>query len=325
MHMQMVMIVILAMIALSYHDGYAFELVHGWLEKQKPDKKERKPWEDYLMFKKGSASAPTADPAIGQAALKEAKLGEDWLSFAKDQYAVSNERQKVTDALSSQVAQQQLDSSKQASQWATDDRDRWTNTYKPVEDAYINEASNYGSQENQDKQASEAKATVLSNVSAQNQANNRAMASMGVNPNSGRFQATNNSSAINTALSAANAENTTRQNVRDKGLAMKADVANMGKGLASQAANNSSLGVSAGSSSLGSNLAANSSWNAGNQIMAQGYQGAMSGYGNQASILNNQYSNQLSAWSAQQQAESAGSAGLMSGLGSMAGMGMIAY
>ena len=325
MHMQMVMIVILAMIALSYHDGYAFELVHGWLEKQKPDKKERKPWEDYLMFKKGSVSAPAPDPAIGQAALKEAQLGEDWLSFAKDQYAVSNERQKTTDALSSEVVNQQLASSKQASRWATEDRDRWTNTYKPVEDAYINEASNYGSQENQDKQASEAKATVLSNVSAQNQANNRAMASMGVNPNSGRFQATNNSSAINTALSAANAENTTRQNVRDKGLAMKADVASVGKGLASQAASNSALGVSAGSSSLGSNLASNLSWNTGNQIVAQGYQGAMSGYGNQANILNSQYGNQLSAWNAQQQANSYSMGGMMSGVGSMAGMGMMAY
>lgn len=325
MHMQFVMIAILAMSALSYHDGYAFELVTGWLDKQKPKKKERKPWEDYMMFKKGSSSAPAPDPAIGQAALKQAQLGSDWLEFAKDQFAVSNERQKTTDALSNQVAQQQLASSQQASQWATEDRNRWTNTYKPVEDAYINEASNYGSQENQDKQASEAKATVLSNVSAQNQANNRAMASMGVNPNSGRFQATNNSSAINTALSAANAENTTRQNVRDKGLAMKADVANVGKGLASQAASNSALGVSAGSSSLGSNLASNSSWNTGNQIMAQGYQGAMSGYGNQANILNSQYGNQLSAWNAQQQANSSSMGGLMSGLGSMAGMGMMAF
>ena len=324
MHMQFVMIAILAMSALSYHDGYVLELVQGWREKQ-PKKKERKPWEDCLMFKKGGSSAPAPDPAIGQAALKQAELGEDWLSFAKDQYAVSNERQKTTDALSSEVVNQQLASSKQASQWATEDRDRWTNTYKPVEDAYINEASNYGSQENQDKQASEAKATVLSNVSAQNQANNRAMASMGVNPNSGRFQATNNSSAINTALSAANAENTTRQNVRDKGLAMKADVANVGKGLASQAASNSALGVSAGSSSLGSNLASNSSWNTGNQIMAQGYQGAMSGYGNQANILNSQYGNQLSAWNAQQQANSYSMGGMMSGVGSMAGMGMMAY
>ena len=325
MHMQMVMIVILAMIALSYHDGYAFELVNGWLEKQKPDKKERKPWEDYLMFKKGSVSAPTPDPAIGQAALKEAQLGEDWLSFAKDQYAVSNERQKVTDALSNQVTQQQLDSSKQASQWATDDRDRWTNTYKPVEDAYIQEASNYGSQENQDKLAAEAKANVLSNAYAQTQANNRSMASMGVNPNSGKFQVINKAAEINTALSAAGAENAARQGARDKGLALKSDVANMGKGLASQAASNSALGVSAGSSSLGSNIAANSSWNTGNQIMGQGYQGAMSGYGNQANILNTQYRNQLSAWSAQQQANSANSAGMWGGLGSMAGMGMMAF
>lgn len=325
MHMQFVMIAILAMSALSYHDGYAFELVTGWLDKHKPKEKERKPWEDYLMFKKGSSSAPAPDPAIGQAALKEAQLGYDWLDFAKDQFAVSNERQKTTDALSNQVTQQQLASSQQASQWATEDRNRWTNTYKPVEDAYIKEATNYGSQENQDKLAAEAKADVLSNASAQIQANNRSMASMGVNPNSGKFQAANNSAAINTALSAAGAENAARQSARDKGLALKADVSNLGKGLASQAASNSALGVSAGSSSLGSNIAANSSWNTGNQIMGQGYQGAMSGYGNQANILNTQYGNQLSAWSAQQQANSANSAGMWGGMGSMAGMGMMAF
>ncbi len=324
MHMQFVMIAILAMIALSYHDGYVLELVQGWREKQ-TKKKERKPWEDCLMFKKGGSSAPAPDPAIGQAALKEAQLGQDWLNFAKDQFAVSNERQKKTDALSDQVAQQQLASSKQASQWATEDRNRWTNTYKPVEDAYIKEATNYGSQENQDKLAAEAKANVLSNSAAQMQANNRSMASMGVNPNSGKFQVANKSAAINTALSAAGAENTARQSARDKGLALKADVSNLGKGLASQAASNSALGVSAGSSSLGSNIAANSSWNTGNQIMAQGYQGAMSGYGNQANILNSQYGNQLSAWNAQQQANASSTGGMMSGIGSMAGMGMIAY
>ena len=45
----------------------------------------------------------------------------------------------------------------------------------------------------------------------------------------------------------------------------------------------------------------------------------MSGYGNQANILNAQYANQLSAWNAKQQADAAGFGGLMGGVGTMVG------
>ncbi len=52
---------------------------------------------------KGSSSAPAPDPKIGEAALKQAQTGEDWLSFARDAFAVSEVRQKELDDLTNRA------------------------------------------------------------------------------------------------------------------------------------------------------------------------------------------------------------------------------
>ena len=63
-------------------------LVHAlaWVNDPPEKKKDDEPpaWASLLMFKKGGGSAPSPDPAIGQAALKEAQLGEEWLNFSKE-------------------------------------------------------------------------------------------------------------------------------------------------------------------------------------------------------------------------------------------------
>ncbi|AOJ11856.1 hypothetical protein WS71_20375 [Burkholderia mayonis] len=83
--------------------------------------------------------------------------------------------------------------------------------------------------------------------------------------------------------------------------------------------------MNAGNSATGNAGAANANWRANVGIMGQGYQGAMQGYANQGSILNNQYGNQINAWSAQQQASGANAGGLMSGIGTIAGAGIMAF
>ena len=106
---------------------------------------------------------------------------------------------------------------------------------------------------------------------------------------------------------------------------MRADAVNMGSGLAVNPATSLGLSSQTGSAAMGT-TSANNAQSAGlGSIMGQGYQGAMSGYGNQASILNQQYGNQLNAWQAQQQASAQASSGLWSGIGSAAGMGLMAF
>lgn len=271
------------------------------------------------------SKAPAPDPQIGEAAKMQAQIAGEWLDFSKEQFAIGNERQKDIDALTKRVTEQQLATQDQANAWAKEDRDRYKSVFQPMEDQYVKDAQNWDSAERQDKLASEAKADVLSSAAQQRGATQRSMAAMGVSPTSGRFAGVDRAGENQTTLAAAGAQNTARNTVRSQGMAMKADALNIGKGLPAQAAAGAGLGLTAGSSALNGNLAANASWGQNNSIMSNGFQGAAAGYGQQASILNQQYQNQLSAWNAQQQANASGTAGLWSGIGTAAGMGMMAF
>lgn len=316
---------ILFMLAIMALTGQGDWLAHAlaWVNDPPEQKKDDEPpaWASLLMFKKGGGSAPSPDPAIGQAALKEAQLGEEWLNFSKEQFAISNDRQKEQDKLATEVTKNQLDAAKQAQGWATQDRERYQNTYVPLENDFIDKANNWDSAERQATLASEAKADVLTNASQQRGATQRQMAGMGVSPTSGRYAGVDRAQESATALAAAGAENNARNTVRNQAVDMKANAINMGKGMAVNPATSLGLGVNSGSAAYGT-TAANNQQSAGNTaIVGQGIQGAMNGYNSQAGILNQQYQGQLSAWQANQQA----AGGLYSGLGSLAGMGMVAF
>lgn len=274
---------------------------------------------------KGGGSAPAPDPQIGAAALKNAQTGEDWLKFAKEQFAVGNERQEDMDALTNRVIDQQLGTQDQQNKWALEDRTRYKDVFQPLQDEFVETAKNYDSPEKQAQAAAEAKADVMKSADLQGQINQRQMASMGLNPASGRFQGQSRADNLNTALASAGAQNTARQNVRDKALALKADAINIGAGLPSQSAAAASLGLNAGNSATGNSAQANANWRGNVGIMGQGYQGAMQGYANQGNMLNNLYGNQLNAWSAQQQANATSAAGLGSAVGTLGGAGIMAF
>lgn len=275
--------------------------------------------------KGGGGSSPAPDPQIGQAALKNAQIGEDWLKFAREQFDVGNERQEDMDALTESVIDQQLATQEQQSQWALEDRTRYKEKFQPLQDEFIETAKNYDSPERQAQVAAEAKADVMKAAGQQQLTNQRQMASMGLNPASGRFQGQSRADNMNTALSSAGAQNTARQGVRDKALALKADAINIGSGLPSQSAAAASLGLNAGNSATGNSNQAMGSWRANQSIMGQGFQGAMQGYANQGNMLNNLYGNQLNAWSAQQQANATSAAGIGSAVGTVAGAGIMVF
>lgn len=270
---------------------------------------------------KGGGGGSSPDPQIGQAALMQAQQGQQWLDFAKQQFAIGNERQEVTDALSQKVIEQQLATQDQTNAWAREDRERTKKVFQPLEDEFIDTAKNYATPEKQQAAAAEAVADVRQQSRMGQEANARQMASMGVNPNSGRWNATSRAQETLGSLSAAGAANNARQVVRDKGLALQADAINIGKGLASSTASAYGLGLNAGNAAMGSNAGANANWHQNNQIMGQGYGGAMQGYAGQASTLNSQWSNQIAA----NNAANASAGGLMSGIGSIAGAGIMAF
>lgn len=274
---------------------------------------------------KGSSPAPTPDPAVGQAALDNIQLGKDWLSFAKDQYAVGNERQIATDALTKQVIDQQLSTQDQANTWAKQDRARNDTVFKPLQDQMIDQANAYAAPEKQDQMAAEARTDVTTSIDNQKQSTSRQMAAMGINPNSGRSEALSRSTDLAGAVATAGAENTARQGVRDKALSLQGSVSGFGTALSGNAINAAGLGINAGNSALAGNAGANQQWMNNNSVMTNGFSGNISGNQSGAGILNNVYGNQVNAWSAQNNANAASGAATGSAIGGIAMAGAVAF
>lgn len=275
--------------------------------------------------KGGGGGAPSPDPAIGEAALKNVELGKDWLAFAKDQFAEGNERQAVTDALNTKVINQQLATQDQANTWAQEDRARTKNVFQPVEDSFVKTAQEFDTPEKQAEAAAAAKADVMGAAAVQQQANERNMASMGISPTSGRFAGIQRAGDLNAALASADAQNKARTLIRDKGLALKADAINMGKGLASSTAAAYGIGTNAGNSAVANNASGNANFYANQGVMSQGFNGAVGANNSAGSMLNQLYGNQLSAWSAQQQANATSAAGTGQMVGQVAMAGATMY
>lgn len=220
----------------------------------------------------GGRSAPEADPRIGEAAVMSAELGQDALAWAKEQAAVTNK-------------------------WAADDRARYNETFVPLQDEFIKEAQEWDSPERRLEARNKAAASVWQQTKLSNQANDREMAAMGVDPRSGRYGASRGAIRNASRLAAVGARNAADDKIEAQGAAKRASAINMGAGMAVNPG--TSMGMS-------------------NSAMGGGFNAAMSGQGQMGSLLNTQHQQQMQAHQSNQSALG----GLMGGLGSLAGVAM---
>lgn len=292
-----------------------------------------------VAFGKGgsttNASAP--DPMIGQAAMKNAQIGEDWLKFANQQFEAGNIRQDDMDALTKRVTESNLASQDQATKWAQEDRniqtgyrekyDKWADedrqlgrdtktkfdhmgdeanalggryqgylesvaqdfggkaneqfdfakeqqgryksTFVPIEDRLASDAMTWDSADRLASEAGKAKADVTQNAAAQRAASERSMASMGVDPRSGRFAGVSRSTDLSTALAAAGAQNTARDVVRQQGIQLRGQAAQIGQQVNANANTATSLGMQARSAQQGATQAAYTTGSAGQAAQMQ--------------------------------------------------------
>lgn len=218
----------------------------------------------------GGGKAPKPDPNIGKAAMKSAELGEQVMGWLQGQSEITNK-------------------------WAEEDRGRWNETFKPLQDQYIADAQNWATPERREGRAEQAVAdTRLQSRLADGTRMRQAMA-MGVNPASGRFASATAKAGVDSALAAAGAGNLARRQVDQEAEGKLTNAINMGSGLAVNPA--TSMGLS-------------------NSALGGGGSAAMQGYNQQGSLLNTQYNQQLQAW----QANQGGLSDLFGGIGALAGM-----
>ena len=201
--------------------------------------------------KGGGSSVPEPDAAIRNAGIDLGKLGDEWLQFAKDQFAIANERQQGIDGIGGKLSDALLDNMNRLNQFGQDQIDSWKQNYAPLEQQLLDDAKNWDSQERMAAEAATARSEEVANAQMQQDAAKRDMQRMGVNPSSGRFQENSSQLGMDSALAAAGAENMARSNVAMQGQQLRGNAAAFGRNNLNQAGNMLNLAQGAGAGAMG--------------------------------------------------------------------------
>jgi hypothetical protein len=219
----------------------------------------------YMPVLYGSDSAPPPDyTPLANASAESAQvmkdLGQQQIDLAKQQYA---DNKPVLD----KIAQQQIDIGNQNQEAGQLSLDLQKTKYIPLQKSIVDEVNNFDTDAYREGLASKAAADYGTATTNGQASLARQMASMGVNPNSGKFAAVSNQNALDTAAGKANAMTTSRQQAQATGMAQKMAAAGLGTGNSGAAQGAYSLALNAG------NSAANNTQSAGNNLL----QGVSSG------------------------------------------------
>lgn len=261
-----------------------------------------------------SSKPPKADPKIGEAAASNAALAKEQAAVAREQLEWEKTRAEKQDPLIEKVVNQQIESGDKNAARADEQWQVYKDLFQPMERRMVDDANNWDSPERQERMAGQAAADVGKGYQGALDQNQRGMERMGVNPNSGRFQAIQNETTLGLAKDTAGAMNQARRATEQQGLAMRTGAAQFGRNMPSTGLAADSLALNGGSQAVGNINAGNAAHAAGLGSAAQWFNGAQSGNNSAGGLMNNLYGNQLSAWNTQNQNTMAG----LGGLGSMA-------
>lgn len=268
-----------------------------------------------LHFSMGGET-PTADPAIGQAALKNTELSQQALDWFKQQAADQKPFQDSLNKSSLAAANAQTGLMGLQTQAAKDAIARQQNVAQPLQDQIINAAKNYDTPAAEEAAAGRAGGDVTQGFSNARAQQGRSMARMGINPNDGAWAAGDRQLVNAEALGTAGAENKARIDTRNIGAAKMQDAASMLSGLPGNATAAATAASGIGNGSVNSAMAPIT---AGNQIastLGAGY-GIAGGLNTSAGqLLTNVYNSQVAGANQSNAAMS----GLGSAVGTVAGM-----
>lgn len=234
---------------------------------------------------KNNVAAPDYAPlaeASAEAARIQTGLGREQLDFARQQYDRSA-------PILEGIARQQMSAQDEQMAQARDYYNYQRDTYRPLERSIVQDAERFNTEAYRNELASKAAADAGQAFGISQQQNQRAMAAMGANPNSGRFAGMQNASGLQQAALRANAMTGARSQAQQMGYARKLDAAGLGRGLAGASA--AAYGGATGAGSAAGQNAQSAGQNyMGNMAIGSGTIGAgqqmqLSGLSN---ILNNQ-------------------------------------
>jgi hypothetical protein len=258
---------------------------------------------------------PPKPPDYGPLAAASEKSAEFAYELAKEQQAWAKEVYGDNKLVQDIVVDKALGALDRQEEWSIKDRARYESIFQPLEEQLAYDAENYASAEEQEYQAGKAEADVAAQFEQAREAATERLEGYGVDPSQTRQGALDLGTRIAEAAAQASAGNQTRQAVKDRGMALRSEAINVGKGYPAQALAAQAGSGQSGNQAVNTGLATTAS---GAQTMGtgQGWQGlgnqAISGWGN---ILNAGFNNQLDAFNAEQQASSGWGDILGTGLG----------
>ena len=223
----------------------------------------------------GGKSQPAPDYTPMQA------IGREQLDFAKQQYAEMA-------PLARQVAAQQMAAQQQQMRQGQDYYDYQQQTFRPLEQGLVRDAERFNTADYRETLARDAAAAAGRAFGTTQAASQRAQASMGVNPASGRAMSMANQSNLGLAANRANAMTGARNQAEQIGFARRLDVTGLGRNLAGASTAAYQGANAAGSAGVNTSMAPGSQYQQGMQQAGQTYGNVLSNQTNYANANRDQ-------------------------------------
>lgn len=245
-------------------------------------------------------SDPPPPPDLGPAADATEEVARINQETQREQLAWARDQDTRNRATLDRVLNVQLPASEEQAANAREDRSRYEDTFRPLEDSFIKEAEGYDTTERRDMEAGRAMADVGASFDASRRSALQRLESYGVDPSQTRNAALDVGVRTAEAAAKAGAGTNAQRQVENTGRALRSDAVNLGKGLPSQVASSYAGASGTGSQAVGG---ANSTTATGAAAAgAAGQFGALAlqGYGQGAGIRTQGYQNQQQQWQAGQ-------------------------
>lgn len=263
-------------------------------------------------------SDPPPPPDYGDLTDASIEVAQMNQQTAREQLEWAREQDTMNRDLLNQVLDIQLPAMREQYEQARSDRERYETMFRPLEDAFVQEAQEYDTPERRAQERARAMADVSTQFDAQRRNALQRLEGYGVDPSQTRNAALDVGVRTAQAAAAAGAATQADRRVEDVGRALRSDAINLGRGALSNAAGFYGQAVGAGSAAQGNALNTTGAGAGAIQSSLGFSNAALSGYGQAGNMMNTGFQNQMSNWNAGQQQI----AGMMQGIGGIVGMGL---
>jgi hypothetical protein len=266
------------------------------------------------MGGKGTVKAPDMRP-YADAMMAS---GESAERISQEQLAWAREQDTNNRAVLDRVLGVQLPAMEEQAGNAREDRQRYEDVFRPLEDNLVQDFQTFDSPERRGLERGRAAADVTTSFDAARRNALQRLEGFGIDPSQTRNAALDIGVRSQQAAATAGAMTNATRNVEDKARALRADAVNLGRGGLSNVASSYGQAVQAGNSGVAgaNNTSAVGGANMGNPTAWGGM--AQSGYGGAANITNQGFQNQM----ASMQMSNANNANMWSNIAG--GVGMVA-